>query len=115
MCRKIDPNWVLLYNQSTVNVFSHGSLLRNIPCANRGLDIYCTSGEATTHMVGDLPGFGTVWYHPKGIVNIVLLAAVEFCFPVTYDSGNNRCFIIHKSNGKADVLKNWREDCFILS
>eukprot|EP00957_Ditylum_brightwellii_P141903 10810723-Ditylum_brightwellii.AAC.1 len=52
---KIDPNWVLLDSQPTVNVFSNPALLVNIRKANHMLDIYCTAGKSSTDMIGDLP------------------------------------------------------------
>eukprot|EP00957_Ditylum_brightwellii_P088698 6754818-Ditylum_brightwellii.AAC.1 len=57
---KIDPNWVLLDSQSTVNVFSNPVLLVNIRKASHTLNIYCTAGKSSTDMIGDLPDFGTV-------------------------------------------------------
>eukprot|EP00957_Ditylum_brightwellii_P037666 2848531-Ditylum_brightwellii.AAC.1 len=57
---KIDPNWVLLDSQSTINVFCNASLLVNVRKAKGSLDIYSTASKSTTNMIGDLPGFGTV-------------------------------------------------------
>eukprot|EP00957_Ditylum_brightwellii_P162327 12359880-Ditylum_brightwellii.AAC.1 len=57
---KINPNWVLLDSQSTLNVFCNASLLVNVRKARGSLDIYSTARKSTTNMIGDLPGFGTV-------------------------------------------------------
>eukprot|EP00957_Ditylum_brightwellii_P132958 10138024-Ditylum_brightwellii.AAC.1 len=54
---KINPNWVLLDSQSTVNVFCNASLLVNIRKAGGSLDIYSTTSKSTTNMIRDLPGF----------------------------------------------------------
>jgi len=42
-------------------------------------------------MVGDLPGYGTVWYHESGIANILSLANVMKNHTVEFnsESGNN--------------------------
>ena len=45
-------------------------------------------------MVGDLQGYGTVWYHPKGIANILSLHRVAKQFRVTFDSEGDNAFIV---------------------
>ena len=59
------------------------------------MTIHCTGGVMTTNLIGDLPGYGTVWYHPGGIVNILLLANVckNGC-NVTYSSREGNVFEI---------------------
>eukprot|EP00978_Attheya_sp_CCMP212_P031138 scaffold116611_cov32-Attheya_sp.AAC.1 len=37
------------------------------------MDIHCNAGVTITNLVGDLAGYGTVWYHPNGIANILSL------------------------------------------
>jgi hypothetical protein len=41
------------------------------------MDIHCNASIANTIQVGELPGYGTVWYHPKGIVNILSVSRVK--------------------------------------
>jgi len=38
---------------------------------------------ATVNKVGDFPGYGTVWFHPDGIANILSLARVKEKYRVT--------------------------------
>ena len=54
------------------------------------MDIHCNAGITSTNMVGDLKGFGEVWYNPKGIANILPMAVVEKHFRVTYDSDSDK-------------------------
>ena len=69
------PNtWVLLDNPSTVNVFYNKDLLNNIREVNTKMNIHCNSGVRTTNLVGDQPGYGTVWLDEDGIANILSLA-----------------------------------------
>eukprot|EP00536_Pseudo-nitzschia_multiseries_P006618 jgi/Psemu1/15739/gm1.15739_g len=53
---RINPYWVLLDNQST---------------ATDELYLYTNAGMTIITHVGDLPGSGTVWFHPEGIANVL--------------------------------------------
>ena len=84
---RVPSTWLLLDNQSTVNVFNNASVLKNIRKSTTTMKIHCNAEIASTSMVGDLPGYGTVWYHPKGITNILsLLCIIEKGYHVTFDS-----------------------------
>jgi hypothetical protein len=39
--------------------------------------VRCDAGWRLTNMVGDLPGYGTVWYNPRSIANILHLSKVK--------------------------------------
>jgi hypothetical protein len=92
-------SWILLDNQSTVDFFYNPDLLSNIREDTKSVSIHCNAGVArTTNLIGDLPGDGTVWYHPKGIANILSLSRVkEHAYSrVTYDSDGGNSFSVHK-------------------
>ena len=75
----LNPMWILLESASTVNIFANKSLLRNIRhCGSiEGLQIHTNGGIQITHLIGDLPGFGPVWYDGGSLANILSLAAVR--------------------------------------
>jgi hypothetical protein len=50
-------------------------------------------------MVGDLPGYGVVWYDPKSIANILSLKWVAEKYHVAFDSGDGGSFIVTKPDG----------------
>ena len=57
------------------------------------MDIHCTAGVTTTRLVGDLPGYGKVWYHPDGIANILSLVRVKAKgYTITYNSAEGNHF-----------------------
>ena len=91
----LPPEWILLDNQSTVDVFTNRRLLKNIRRSKTNMFIHCTAGVAKTNLIGDLPGYGTVWYHPDGIANILSLSKVKEKYRVTFDSDKNNQFIVH--------------------
>jgi hypothetical protein len=78
-------------NQSTVdvfyNVFYNKKLLTIIRKAKTHMDIHCNAGITSTNLIGDLPGYGEVWYHPNSIANILSLTRVKDKYRVTFNSG----------------------------
>jgi hypothetical protein len=95
----VPKDWILLDNQSTVDVFYNDKLLRNIRKSDTSMDIHCNAGVTSTDMVGDLPGYDEVWYHPNGIANILSLARVKDKHRVTFDSAGGNKFVVHKTDG----------------
>jgi hypothetical protein len=72
---QVPNSWILLDNQSTVNIFSNKKLLKNIRKTNRVMNIRCNAGVTRTNMIGDFGGYaGEVWYNPNGIANILGLS-----------------------------------------
>ena len=96
----INTTWVLLDNQLTVDVFSNRRLLKNIRKSDRSLAIFSTGGRTTTDLQGDLPGYGTVWFHQGRISNILSLSKVEGKYQVSYDSTNEKKFLVYLPKGK---------------
>ena len=105
-------SWILLNSQSTINVISNPKLLSNIRDAKRSLILYCNAGKATINKKGDLKGYGTVWYHPDGIANILSLHNVQKKYKVTYDSAQGNGFMVHKANGNNRVFMPSRKGLF---
>ena len=97
--------WILLDSASTVNIFANKSLLRNIRhCGSiEGLQIHTNGGIQITHLIGDLPGFGPVWYDGGSLANILSLTAVRKKFRITMDTKNEPAMTVQKENG--DELK----------
>ena len=94
----LNPMWILLDSVSTVNIFSNKSLLKNIRhCGSiEGLQIHTNRGIQTTHLIGDLLGFGPVWYDGGSLANILSLAAVQKKCRITMDTKNEPAMTVHK-------------------
>jgi Zinc knuckle len=94
----IPSTWILLDNQSTIDVFCNKHLLADVHRSDKLMSIHCNAGVVTTSDIGTLPGYGDVWYHSTGIANILSLSRVrQNGFDVAYDNTKN-CFIVKNSN-----------------
>ena len=100
----IPKTWVLLDSQSTVDIFCNPRLLKNIRKTADGMRIHCNAGSRLTNYVGDLPGYGTVWYDPKAIANILSLRRVREQYHISYDSVYKQ-FVVTKPCGKQFVFE----------
>ena len=100
----IPKTWILLDSQSTVDIFCNPWLLKSICRTAKGMHIHCNAGSRLTNYVGDLPRYGTVWYNPKAIANILSLRQVCNRYHIMYDSAYQQ-FIVTKPCGKEFVFK----------
>jgi len=99
------PNtWVLLDNQSTVDVFYNKDLLENIREVTKQMNNHCNAGISTTNLVGDLPGYGTVWFYEEGIANILSLSRVKRDQEVSLNSEKGNCFKVSRKNRSGGTL-----------
>jgi len=100
----IPMSWILLDSKSMIDVFSNNKLLTNIRDSNQTLTLYCNSGNAIITQKGDLKGYGSVWYYPKGIANNLSFRNVEKIHKVTYDSFLKTGFVMHKAANSNHVF-----------
>jgi hypothetical protein len=90
----------------TVDVFHNEDLLDDIRNGDGYMDIHCNASTTSTNLVGNLPGYGKVWYNSSGIPNILSLSRVEERgFWVTFDSTTGNGFQVLKLDGTKRVFR----------
>jgi len=72
----IPKSWILLDGQSMIKVFSNPKLSQKSGNTNVN-SLYCNNGKVSVTKKGDLRGYGTMWYYPGGISNILSLHNVQ--------------------------------------
>ena len=110
----LPKSWILLDDQSTVDVFCNRRLLTNVRENDKVMNIQCNAGVTRTNMVGELNRYGTTWYNPKGIANLLSLSQVEKKHRVTYDSAASKAFVVHKSDGSERQFEQAKSGLFYM-
>ena len=64
------------------------------------------------NMLPSRKGYGTVWYYPKGIANILSRHKVQGKYRVTYNSSTMARSEVHKSDGMSCKLTPSKKEAF---
>ena len=72
-CKPIDPNFLLLDSQSTVNLFSNPTLVHNVRQATTPINVHCNKNTMPITEVADF-GTNEVYLNPDGIANVLSLS-----------------------------------------
>ena len=60
--------------------------------SEEAIQVHCNSGVNIVDRVGYLPGYGTVWYEPTGIANILSMSRATKKFRVVFNSKGRNYF-----------------------
>ena len=97
----IPRSWILLDNQSTVDIFCEASLLDDIHESSDTMTIQCNAGTITTTTKAQFGTYGTVWYCKSGIANILSFAnALNNGCNIHYDADKNTFILQQQQGGK---------------
>jgi hypothetical protein len=86
----------------------------NIRETPTSMTVHCNAGSRVTKLVGDLPGYGTVWYDPKAIAKILSLNNVKSKYQVLYNSIGNGSFCVKKPDGTMFEFKESDSELYYL-
>ena len=83
------------------SIISNGDLLTDIREApdRETMRMHCNSGSIETNRIGELEGYGTVWYNPDGIANIISIGEASVRHRITMDTSVDNAIFIHKPDG----------------
>ena len=95
----IPKSWVLIDTHSTVSVFNNPNMLENIRRTNEKLTLVTNEGKHETDMIGTLKNFGTVWYSPTSLANIMSMSEVRKVCRVTMDTKIEPVITVHRKDG----------------
>jgi hypothetical protein len=96
----VDENWILLDNQSTVNIFKNRRFLNNIKKVDKPIRCYCNSSYQDSNLQGDIVGFpAKVWYNPGSLANILSFSAVSKYNRITIGTDQEQAFIVWRKDG----------------
>jgi len=95
--------WILLDTQSNCDIFRNPALLTNIRASpSNTLRLKSNGGELMCNLIGDVTGYGHVWYSPDSMANILSFANIRKRFAITMNTGPNDpqpSIIVHKTDG----------------
>ena len=85
---------LILKIQSTVDLIANPRILLNIRRVRSedAFRVHCNSEVKVVDRIGELPGYGTVWYEPTGIANILSMLRATKKFRVIFDSEGGNLF-----------------------
>ena len=81
-----------------IDLFCYPELLSDIQESRTSMRVNCNAGSRVATKVGELKGYGTVWYDPHGIANILSLKNVRKKYAVANDQ-SNCAFMVTKPHG----------------
>ena len=77
-------DWILLNSCSLINLFCNQSFVCNVHQVNTVLSLAMDAGVTMTNLKAELPGYGTVWFAPQAMTNVLSFGNIAKQYPIQY-------------------------------
>ena len=77
-------DWILLDKCSLIDHFCNQSFMHNVHQVNTMLSLATNAGVMTTDPKAELPGYGTVWFDPQPMTNVLSFGNIAKQYPIRY-------------------------------
>ena len=96
---------ILLDTGSTFSVFKNPEMVLNIRNSPHTLKAYTNGGRQDSVQVADVPGFFTVWYNTRSMINILAWCDVSNKFRITADTSKGKFITVHLSDERRMIFE----------
>ena len=83
----LSRDWLLLYNQRTVDQIMNGKYLTDIHTVDQPITLHCNAGCTSTNKKRMFEKF-SVWHNLKGITNFLSSKRIIFQYEVIYNNND---------------------------
>ena len=77
-------DWILLNTCSSIDLFCNQSFVHNVHWVNIMLSLTTNAGVMTTNLKTELPGYGTIWFDPHAMTNVLSFGNTDKQYHVRY-------------------------------
>ena len=75
-------DWILLDTCSSINLFCNRSFMHNVHQVNTTLSLATNAGMMMMNLKAELPGYGTVWFDPQAMTNVLSFGNIAKQYPI---------------------------------
>lgn len=99
---RLPANWILIDSCSNVNLAYDKSLLSDMHNPGHSIAVNCNAGRINLTKQGKMGNYpAPVWFHPRGIANIMSMADIAKHYRLTMDTKEQNCIKLHRPDGTA--------------
>ena len=77
-------DWILLDTCSLIDLFCNQSFVCNVHQVNTTFSLAPNAGMMMTNLTAELPGYGTVWFDPQAMTNVLSFGNIAKQYPIQY-------------------------------
>ena len=75
-------DWIVLNTCSSINLFCNQSHMHNVHQVDMTLSLATNARTMMTNLKAELPGYGTVWFDPQAMTNVLSFGNIAKQYPI---------------------------------